>query len=43
MDSVWEQTQINISKGTFGERKDGKKSSEDHTNEHSDLFTEVRF
>jgi hypothetical protein len=38
------QTQINISKGTFRERKEGKTNQvEINTNEHGDLFTEVRF
>jgi hypothetical protein len=40
----WEQTQINMSKGTFRERKEGKTNQVGiNTNEHGDLFTEVRF
>jgi hypothetical protein len=39
-----EQTQINMSKGTFRERKEGETNQvEINTNEHGDLFTEVRF
>jgi hypothetical protein len=42
--SPWEQTQINMSKGTFRERKEGNTNQmETNTNEHDDLFTEVWF
>jgi hypothetical protein len=42
--SPWEQTQINMSKGTFRKRKEGETNQmEINTNERGDLFTEVRF
>jgi hypothetical protein len=43
-DDVWEQTQINVSKETFKERKEGKQIKWKSTQVNAVIcFTEVRF
>jgi hypothetical protein len=40
---TWEQTQNNVSKRTSSEREETNQIVKINTNEHNDLFPEVRF